>query len=805
MQTKRNSMAHTRGMGLALTILLCSQNRALATDDWYVATDAQHTFDGQTWATAFTNVQHALDAAVSNDTILLAGQTFWLTNQLVWTNAGVTVRGGYEADPGGASPGNRDPDQWPTVLARATNSVANHRILYINNASSSTLELVTLTGGYVVQEDGGGMRVKDSANVQLLGCTIVSNTSFYSGAKQLGKGGGLHASGSSLTLSNCVFTANSSRNTYNNLGTSAHGGGIWSDGTLTLRNCRFLGNMAIAAYTGTDTRAYYGLGGGLYFAGTQLLAMNVLVANNIASGGGAPFKRGDGVHIAGGSAVLVNATITDHELGEGLRQAGGTVSVSNSIVCYNGSDIVGTVAAAYSNVGDFDYGGQNISADPVFEYGYYLAPDSPCVGVGAGTADDLGLADRTTRADGTPYAPGATVNMGWHYPGGTDLTYTDIYVAINGSDANSGTNAVQPLATLARALALASDGTCVHLAAGTYSTATGESFPVTVQQLRGVEIRGEDAASTILDAAGADTVVLVLNDTHHAVIRNLTLKNGAVTTDPRNGIGFSDTGGGLRVNASGRAFVYDCLIESNTCTFTYDGTAVGGGVHATSSDLSLMNCILRNNGALHPSTRSGAYAYGGGIWSDGELEINNCAIHDNRALSSSASSPRSQGGALYFAGTRLKSKNGLLANNNTRDQSDGLHLASGATDLLNVTVADNNGEGIRRTGGALTMTNSIAWNNGDEIVGAATVGYSLIGDGAVYAGEGNKAGNPLFVNAGGGNYRLQELSPAAGAGIVQAWMADATDLGGNPRRSRGQVDMGCYQIPAPAGTLILLR
>ena len=57
-------------------------------------------------------------------------------------------------------------------------------------------------------------------------------------------------------------------------------------------------------------------------------------------------------------------------------------------------------------------------------------------------------------------------------------------------------------------------------------------------------------------------------------------------------------------------------------------------------------------------------------------------------------------------------------------------------------------------------------------------------------------------------YALRHSSEARGRGVVQDWMAAATDLRGEgyPRLRDGLVDLGCYQcwLP-PAGTAIILK
>ncbi|BBC22258.1 DUF1565 domain-containing protein [Pseudanabaena sp. ABRG5-3] len=66
---------------------------------------------------------------------------------------------------------------------------------------------------------------------------------------------------------------------------------------------------------------------------------------------------------------------------------------------------------------------------------------------------------------------------------------TTIFVSPNGSDANSGLDANQPLRSITAALKKnPQNGAIIQLASGTYSTATGEQFPLTIPA--GVTLRG---------------------------------------------------------------------------------------------------------------------------------------------------------------------------------------------------------------------------------------------------------------------------------------------------------------------------
>jgi hypothetical protein len=56
--------------------------------------------------------------------------------------------------------------------------------------------------------------------------------------------------------------------------------------------------------------------------------------------------------------------------------------------------------------------------------------------------------------------------------------------------------------------------------------------------------------------------------------------------------------------------------------------------------------------------------------------------------------------------------------------------------------------------------------------------------------------DPLFVNAGGGNFRLQSGSPCVNAGTNLPSLVGTLDLDGNSRLSGSSVDLGAYEYGA---------
>ena len=158
----------------------------------------------------------------------------------------------------------------------------------------------------------------------------------------------------------------------------------------------------------------------------------------------------------------------------------------------------------------------------------------------------------------------------------------------------------------------------------------------------------------------------------------------------------------------------------------------------------------------------------------------------------------------------------IAGNQSLHDEFDGsgVLLLDGGT-IESCTAADNysaatNGCAVRaevdeEEGGGATscgeMRNSIVWGNSNANyapadVAAATldlVEYSCAPE--LTAGvNGNQNGDPQFVDAAGGDYRLAEGSPCIDAGANQGWMAGALDLGGGERIVDGTVDMGAFEF-----------
>jgi len=87
----------------------------------------------------------------------------------------------------------------------------------------------------------------------------------------------------------------------------------------------------------------------------------------------------------------------------------------------------------------------------------------------------------------------------------------DLYVDVrHGNDANPGTFD-QPFKTITRALAASAPGTTVHLAAGTYDRASGETFPISLSP--GLTLRGAGVDATTIAGEPDDTLLALITPT----------------------------------------------------------------------------------------------------------------------------------------------------------------------------------------------------------------------------------------------------------------------------------------------------
>jgi parallel beta-helix repeat protein/predicted outer membrane repeat protein len=388
----------------------------------------------------YSNIQDAIDAADTSDTVVVADGTYTLkigTTYFDFKGKAITVRSENGPDNCIIDCQNTDDARGfsfsngegpSSELSGFTFINTEISTIYIKSASP-TISNCILSGNAM------GIYVY-SGSPLISNCTISDNTGYT-------KGGGIYISSGSPTITNCLISNNSASDAgggvYNNSGSvtindctisnnSAEnkGGGIYNASNLTLHNSKIFNNSV------TSNDSY---GGGCYLQSEDTTIVNCIIAGNSSPEGGG------GVYVYYGDLSIINCTITENtsNSGGGLYKYGNSsnsVTIINSIywnntptgIYYNSS----LPEVYYSDIQGGFTGTANINQDPLLGNGYHITAGSPCIDAGTGDAGDVGDVP-TTDIDGTSRPQGS----GWDI--GADETSGD---NPNNPTANAGTDQV---------------------------------------------------------------------------------------------------------------------------------------------------------------------------------------------------------------------------------------------------------------------------------------------------------------------------------------------------------------------------
>jgi len=247
-----------------------------------------------------------------------------------------------------------------------------------------------------------------------------------------------------------------------------------------------------------------------------------------------------------------------------------------------------------------------------------------------------------------------------------------------------------------------------------------------------------------------DNPVFILNNAE-AKIAGLTLTKGQARGGSK--------GAGARVL---KGTVEDCVLFDNTQTASGSD---GGGLSLLSSESVARRCVIR---------ASTCTSRGAGVYMDAGL-LENCLVVSNRS--------EYAGGGIYMAGGRVLNCT-VVGNRASAASVGGIQLGGGV--VTNTIVVGNaastaGGASAPDFGGTLS-----------KFVRCGTALPTAAPNETCLAVPADKVG---FVDADALNYRLNlRASGFYKKGIVAPWMADATDLDGNPRQTTpNRVDLGCYE------------
>lgn len=407
----------------------------------YVATNGTHVSPFNSWATAATNIQSAVDVASSGDTVEV-GNGLYIVTQRVTIAKGITVRGSYgysnvEVN-GNSSAGCFAVGHANAVLEGFTVKAGSSNRGGGISITNGLIHNCVITGNFATLF-GGGVDIYDGGTVS--NCAVSGNSAPITGG---GSGGGVCCSGNGKlvnstvsgneaaagggvytfagsVVSECVIISNRA---WDSLGGSGSGGGIQCNGTnITIQNCRIMHNTAQQ------------LGGGVYLTGhtVQKIIGCLIYDNRTANYGGGIY-----VNLAPSAYAIESCTIAENRatnlwwgMGGGICGGSGqAISLKNCIVFSN----IATVAGSnYYGVDSGPISGQhtcttpslpgisNITAEPMFyrSGSFELAAGSPCIDTGTNqswmtTALDLDAKTRIINSivDMGAYeygvAPGAT-------------------------------------------------------------------------------------------------------------------------------------------------------------------------------------------------------------------------------------------------------------------------------------------------------------------------------------------------------------------------------------------------------------
>ncbi len=261
------------------------------------------------------------------------------------------------------------------------------------------------------------------------------------------------------------------------------------------------------------------------------------------------------------------------------------------------------------------------------------------------------------------------------------------------------------------------------------------------------------------------------------IVGRLTIRNG-----------YASAGGAVACDGAGPLLV-NCIIES--CS-----AQTGGAVWCAGAEARMVNCRLSNNSA----------DTGGAVYiASGSASVYRCAMEFNHA--------QGDGGAIAVAGGVVAIDDCAMRNNIAAGSGAGVACLGGDSAIVNCTMFGNaaagSGGGVWRGAGSLGLVNCIVWGNSAssavQVGGAPSVRYCDVEGG--FAGAGNIALDPLFVDALSGDLRAAPASPCVDRGDNTA--VDGVlfqDLANTGRLSDGDgngtviVDMGAYEYhrPCPA-------
>lgn len=716
----------------------------------------------------YATIQAAIDASTDGDVILIADG--------IWSGPG-----NIDLDPGGKAVSIQSGSGNPETCIISGSDMTRGFRCHTSETSSTVISGLTIrnTGSYdFIPIIGAGISCEGASpsitNCRFINCDAESSPN-GPGVQPAGRGGGIDCDdGSSPVITGCFFE---------NCRAGDSGGAI---------ACSDASSPVITSCTFTDCEAD-DYGGAIYvFESEPVISHCTFSGNRSFDDGGAISVRNAPAQILscefennrafcdGGAICLLNSD----SLVENNRFAGNRALKGGGMACFDSAPVIGGSAAAGNTFEDnFAGAGADLFAG--------LAP-SP-VTARFNTFSGLLESDYSV-------SPQAMFDLTGCQSSAVPVQ-ADVYVSPDGDDSNDGLTKEAPFRTLhhamSRILPDPEHPLVVNLAAGTYSAAAGQVFPVSL--MSHLTIRGAGSTRTILDAGYTNTGLIGYHD-ENVCIENLCIRHGSGSEgggiqvtggsielqglDVVNCV--ADDGGGLSLigtearlrqskiadnytrydgDTAGIRAVDSILTVSESVIERNSGDHSGGGLGLTGGECRLTDCVIDGNRVDRD--------WGGGIKSYlCLLEIVNCRISSNRA---------SVGAGVYVTGS-CNWTNCLIVGNTGSYDGAALWFREASGTIRHSTIAGTactypDYSATHFENSTLSITDTIFWNSQrpeevTETGSATTLSYCDVRGG--YAGTGNIDADPMFVPAALSDYYLDggevtgTVSPCIDAGSAAA-------------------------------------
>jgi hypothetical protein len=776
---------------------------------------------GTSWATAYNNIQTAINDADSVDGVWIKAGTYAVTTPIIMAN-NVELYGGFVGTETSLS--QRD---WRANVTIITNTVVADaavpikRVINCDGKSNWQIDGLQITGGSLYSANfnsgadnrGAGVSMNGGGGSNVIAnCRIAGNRGLgASGGYSVGLGMRLGDSTSFYLIENTVLDDNVSANI------SAHA--YISNGagaTVVFRNCVFRRGKT----------PYYGSGIGKDAGAAKLRVENCVFIDNGKSG-----DRSQAIEVnAGGtgSTVVYNCVFADHTNGTAAAileitsdtnlEMYNNVFYNNAAVYKDNGATVLTTAAALNALPEAD---GNQVADPRFldkvRMDYRVPAASPCIDTGT---NYLGLAVRTdfygNRRPVNIFNVGGEGTANTHdvgiyeLPVGVDHA---LHVARSGNG-SSGTSWATAFTNIQSAI---NDTRSQSLAIWIKADVFAVNSPIVLKDSVALYggFAGTETGLTQRDWRANATIITNTVDADAAVpvrrvfqgdykknwrVDGLHITGGSLYSAVFNGNAINQ-GAGLSANyCSGSNVIVNCHVAGNRGLGAAGAYSAGLGLIYMDGALTVENTILDNN--TTPSICGHAYILSGTV----SVVFRNCVFRRGQSNYGSGVGKSSNGS--------LRIENCVFINNGRaggRCQALEDTSGGGTSLVYNCVFMDHmnsTGPAILEITGDTKMElyNNLFYNNWALYEdNDATLISTAAALNALPEASDNWEDNPGFLDKAQLNLRVARSSPCVDRGIDLLGLAPRTDYYGNPRPVDA-FDIGIYESPLPPlGTLIIAR